>query len=179
MSGECYQIFFNNQSSNCQNNASYNDEQKYNLNYTVNWGAILPKKYKKFRCSFVFKSEFYSSITVAIPFLSAHGVVSMNLGRMNNYDCVNPSKCIGTISPTLYLSSNYTPVLNGAAVIPPVSYYTSNNSENNDFYIDYPQNSTVNISINKFSNTPLTIMPNYILTLTLEGILESELDHSC
>ena len=44
MSGECYQIFFNNQSSNCQNNASYNDEQKYNLNYTVNWGAILPKK---------------------------------------------------------------------------------------------------------------------------------------
>ena len=49
MSGEVYQVIFNNQNPNCQNNSvtAANALIKMNLNYTVNWGAILPKKYKK------------------------------------------------------------------------------------------------------------------------------------
>ena len=135
------------------------------------------KNIKKFRCSFILKSQTYYSSTDAVPFLVQNGIVSMSLGRMNTFDGVSPTSQIGTMSPVYLLTSNYTTSV--PSTIPPISYYASNNSDNNDFYIDYPQDTTVNISFLAFNNTLLVNMPNYILTLTLEGILESELDHSC
>jgi hypothetical protein len=48
---EAFQLIFNSQGSNVLNYGT-----RASVTYNVNWGAFLPKKYKKFHCQFVFKS---------------------------------------------------------------------------------------------------------------------------
>jgi hypothetical protein len=177
MSGEFYQIIFNNQGPNCQNNSSNAAGRKNNLNYTVNWGAILPKKYKKFHCKFVFKSELRSG-SLDAPLIIQDGLVSMSLGRMNSFDGVNPTKQIGLIYPDYPLPNLIDMGVAPANVVtPPLSCYKTTNNDNNDFFIDYPLDTTVNISMKTYAGALLTLMPNYVLILTLEGILMEDLDN--
>ena len=50
--GEIYQVIFKSQGKNIINNTNLNS-----VTYNVNWISILGNKYKKFKCSFIFKSQ--------------------------------------------------------------------------------------------------------------------------
>ena len=52
---EAFQVIFNSQGSNIVNNTNLSA-----VVYNVNWGAFLPKKYKKIQCQFVFKAQNYN-----------------------------------------------------------------------------------------------------------------------
>ena len=70
-----------------------------NLNsvlYNMNWGAYLPKKYKRFRCQYVFKSINYNG-----AILNANGLVSINLGKVNVFDGNSETKNLGFVYPVL------------------------------------------------------------------------------
>ena len=160
MSGERFLILFNSQGSNVVDNSNLNS-----VLYNVNWAAFLPKKYKKFHCQFVFKS-----INYTVAALTLNGFLSLNLGKGNVYDGNTETKNIGFVYPVLQNSG-------GANS----SFYSSTNNDNNDFYIDYPSNQQVLLSLKQFDNTspllsgagtagtPSKIL-HYVLYLSLEGI---------
>lgn len=237
MSAEKFLILFNSQGSNVMSNSNLNS-----VLYNMNWGAILPKKYKRFKCQYVFKSINYSG-----AILNANGLVSMNLGKVNVFDGNSEIKNLGFVYPVLAssgsaivatgtayqvgttlnivtmtsggvtlgstiqitggssgtitalvtgtgLTGSYTVTTSqtvGTSAVPVnffatgsnSTFYSSTNNDNNDFYIDYPVNQQVLVSLNQFDNkTPLlagagavnTVSKtlHYVLYLSLEGVIE-------
>ena len=147
---EAFQLIFNSQGANVVNGGNINA-----VVYNVNWGAFLPKKFKRFHCQFVFKSQNFAGG------LQNNGFVSMNIGRVNVYDGQQMSQNLGIIYP-VYLQAN-------------LSYYNSTNNDNNDFWIDYPINNTVTVSLNTFAGVAMGNMQNYVLMLNLIGIPNDEI----
>lgn len=148
---EAFQLIFNSQGSNVLNNTT-----RTAVVYNVNWGAFLPKKYKKFHCQFVFKSQNYGGN------LTDSGFVNMNIGRISVFDGLQMSSNLGVVYP-VYLLANT------------ASYYSSTNNDNNDFWIDYPINNTVTITLNTFGGAAMNNMPHYVIMMNLIGIQEDEL----
>ena len=157
MSGERFLILFNSQGSNVINNSNLN-----NVVYNLNWGSVLPKKYKRFHCQFVFKS-----INTTTP-LTLNGLVNINIGKVNVFDGNSMTTNLGFIYPVSVggVSTTY--------------FYNSTNNDNNDFFIDYPSNNQITISLKQFDNSTnlLTSTGNanttlhYVIYLSLEGIIE-------
>jgi hypothetical protein len=162
------------------------DKDNYNrVTYNVNWLSILPTKYKKFQCQFVFKSKYFNSAYTGDNRkydFKDNGIINMNIGRTNNYDGLQMSSDIGIIqgvSEVDGMRGMGTEVMsyNGSL------YYCSTINDNNSFSIDYPLNNQITISLNKFSsaspdNLLLPYMSEYCLFLTLTGILDNEIDKS-
>jgi len=150
MDGEMFQVIFNSQGANVVSNANLNS-----VIYNVNWGAFLPRKYKKFHCQFVFKSLNYAGI------LTDNGFVNMNLGTINSFDGYGMSSNLGIIYPIAQTAST--------------SFYNSTNNDNNDFSINYPTNLQIQIKLNTFAGVAISNMPHYCLLLNLRGITDTEL----
>jgi hypothetical protein len=108
---ESFLILFNSQGSNVQSNSD-----RSNITYFCNWGAYLPKKYKKFRCQFVFKSINYNAL------LMDNCLLGMNIGRSNVFDGVSTTNNLGCVYPVV-LSQN-------SLVTTAVSYGAVNNNTN-------------------------------------------------
>ncbi len=147
---ESFLVLFNSQGSNVINSSNINA-----VVYDVNWDSFLPRKYKKFQCQFIFKSQNYNGT------LTSNGFVNMNLGKMNVYDGNTQTANIGIVYPV---------------VVGNQSFYNSTNNDNNDFWISYPTNRQVTINLNNFNNTSvLANMQNYCLYLSLIGISDEEI----
>ena len=140
----------------CSRNPNVIDSTNINaVKYNVNWSTILPNKYKKFHCQFVFKSENTSTA------LTSNGFVGMDFGRVNVYDGLqNNSRMLGIIYP----------VTCGAQY-----FYNSTNNDNNDFWVDYPINNTVTLSLQTFAGGAITNMQHYCLILNMIGVDDNEL----
>ena len=154
---EQYQVVFCSRGNNVINNTNLNAVQ-----YTVNWGAFLPKKYKRFLCQFIFKSENYATSNGTI--LSNNGFVNINMGSGYTFDGVSRSNNFGIIYPV---------VLNYSATACS-SFYNSTNNDNNQFYMDYPFNNQVTITLNKFDGTAMGNMQHYALYLNMVGVTDTE-----
>jgi hypothetical protein len=150
---ESFQVIFNSRGPNVINNASLNAVQ-----YNVTWGAFLPTKFQKFHCQFVFKSENYNGVLVN------NGFVNLNTGKMNIYMNGNSfSNNLGIIYPVVTSANS--------------SYYNSTNNDNNDFWISYPSNNLITITLNEFDGvTPMPNMPNYVMILNLVGVANDDLN---
>ncbi len=148
---ESFQVIFNSRGANVINAANLNAVQ-----YNVNWGAFLPTKFKKFHCQFIFKSENFAGV------LTNNGFVNLNCGRVNVYDGHVMSYNLGIIYPVVTSANS--------------SYYNSTNNDNNDFWIDYPTNNMVTLTLNQFDNaTAMANMPNYVLMMNLMGVDDDDL----
>jgi hypothetical protein len=147
---EAFQVIFNSQGSNVLNNTNRNA-----VLYNVNWGAFLPKKYKKFHCQFVFKSLNYAGV------LTDNGFVNMNIGRVSVFDGLQMSTSLGVIYPVVLNATN--------------SFYNSTNNDNNDFWIDYPINNNVTLTLNTFAGAAMANMPHYTLMLNLIGVEDKDI----
>ena len=153
--GERFLVLFNSQGKNVINSSDLNFVQ-----YDVNWGSFLPKKYKRFHCQFIFKS--LNTATV----LSANGLIGLNLGKVNCFDGNSMTTNLGIVYP----------VINGANY-----FYSSTNNDNNDFYIDYPVNNQITLTLKQFDNYSsllgsggnLKTTLHYVLYLSLEGVEEN------
>jgi len=155
---ETYQIVFNSQGTNTMT-AVGTAAQRAAITYNVNWEALIPRnKYNKFRCRFVFKSIPYAGVGNN-GLLQEVGFVNMNLGRVNIYDGLQQSQNLGIIYAVLLIIT-----ANAQR-----SYYTCDNSNNNEFVIDYPNNSMITIGLNNFNGAILANMPHYVLILNLTG----------
>ncbi len=85
----------------------------------------------------------------------------MNLGRMNVFDGNSQTSNLGIIYPAV-CNNQY--------------FYTSTNNDNNDFWINYPSNRIITITLNQFDNaTAMTNMPHYAMYLSLTGIPDDEI----
>ena len=157
--GESYLLILNSQGSNVLDNTNRNG-----VLYDVNWSTFLPKKYKKFHCQFVFKSQTYINATASVDQLTNNGFLNLNCGRKNIYDGSQMSNNIGIICPV---------VLN-----PYNSFYSSTNSDNNEFWMDYPTSNQITVNLNTFSGTAMANMPHYCIYLSLVGIPEEQIDKS-
>ena len=154
---EIYQVIFNSQGTNLTTPIIFG--VRSSISYNVNWDAIIPKnKYNKFKCQFVFKSLNYTG-PGENGFLTDNGFVNMNLGRVNIYDGLQMSQNLGIVYPV---------ILNTTANFQS-SYYNCTNNDNNDFVIDYPNNTTVTITLNTFAGVAMGNMPHYVLILNLMG----------
>jgi hypothetical protein len=150
MSSEAFQVIFNSQGSNVLTPTT-TAANRTNITYYVNWTAFLPKKYKKFHCQFVFKSLNYANN------LTDNGFVNMNIGRVNVFDGQQMSTNLGIIYPVVLIANTQ-------------SYYSSTNNDNNDFWIDYPINNNVTVTLNTFAGASMSTMPHYVIMLNLIGI---------
>ena len=148
--GEMFQIIFNSRGSNIIDKNDLN-----NVIYSVNWGALLPTKYKKFRCKYAFKSEHFAGT------YSQSGFINMSLSRMNCYDGLQFCSNLGILYPVV--------LNNNSAVASLSSYFTSSNDS---FWIDYPQNTSITIGLKTYNGTSLSNIRDYILILTLVGIVD-------
>ena len=148
---EAYQVIFNSQGSNVINS----NAGKTSVVYNVNWGAFLPKKYKKFHCQFVFKSQNHAGN------LTDNGFVNMNIGRVSIFDGQQMSTNLGIVYPVILVANT-------------LAYYCSTNNDNNEFWIDYPINSTVTVTLNTFAGTAMTNMQHYVIMMNLVGIEDDE-----
>ena len=152
---EIFQIIFNTQGSNVMSPVG-NALARSSVTYNVNWGALLPMKYNKFNCQFVFKS-----INVA-GLLIDNGFLNMNIGRVNVYDGLQQSQNLGIVYP-VYLNT----IAGNLA-----SYYNSTNNDNNNFTMDYPNNNSVTLTLKNFDGiTPMTNMPHYVVILNVTGFI--------
>jgi len=154
------------------NSRGVNAIDKTNLNavkYFVNWGSILPKKFKKFNTQFIFKSE---NTGIA---LTDNGFVNMDFGKVNVYDGYSNYQNLGIVYPVAVQQTSTT--FN--------YFYNSTNNDNNNFYMDYPVNQVITVNLKKFDGTGMS-MPtgtpgaltanslNYVLILNLTGIEDDE-----
>lgn len=150
---EAFQLILNSQGANCLDVGAVN---KSSLRYSVNWGAFLPKKYKKYHCQFVFKSNNYVGV------LQQNGFVNINLGHVNCFDGSAMSSNLGMIYPVVL-----------TAVL---SYYSSTNNDNNDFWISYPSNQIITVNLLQFDNvTALANVPNYTIFMNFKGVHDDEI----
>jgi hypothetical protein len=149
---DSYSVVFCSRNPNVVSNADLN-----NVVYTVNWDAILPKKYKKFDCQFIFKSE--NTATV----LTNTGFIGMNFGSaINIYD--------GQQSTTQQLGIIY------PAVVGAQYFYSSTNNDNNNFRVSYPNQQLITLTLRNFDRvTNLANAPHYTLMLNLVGVLDEDL----
>ena len=156
---EAFQVIFNSQGSNVLNKDAAGVVANINaVVYNVNWSAFLPKKYKKFNCQFVFKSQNFANLSV-----TDNGFLNMNLGRVSVFDGQQMTTNLGIVYPVNLSASS-----NG------VGYYSSTNDDNNDFWIDYPLNNTVTLTLNTFAGGIMRSMPHYVVLLKLIGIDDDE-----
>jgi len=152
---EAFQVIFNSQGSNVLTPTA-TPANRASITYYVNWGAFLPKKYKKFHCQFVFKSQNYAGN------LTDNGFVNMNIGRVSVFDGQQMSTNLGIVYPVILVANTN-------------SYYSSTNNDNNDFWIDYPINNSVTVTLNTFGGqTAMTFMPHYVIMLNLIGIEDED-----
>ena len=153
---EAFQLIFNSQGSNVINKDANGNILNINaVVYNVNWTAFLPKKYKKFHCQFVFKSQNYGGN------LTDNGFLNMNIGRVSVFDGQQMTTNLGIVYPVVLVANA-------------ISYYSSTNNDNNDFWIDYPINNTVTLTLNTFGGTVMRNMPHYVVMLNLIGIDDEE-----
>jgi len=82
---------------------------------------------------------------------------------MNIYDGLAMTNNIGIIYP--YYTGN-------------TSLYNSTNNENNSFWMDYPLNTQVLVTLKTFTNANIPNMPHYCIYLSMVGILDDEIDKS-
>jgi len=168
---ERFTVIFNSRGSNVLfPDTTAADTNLKQVIYNVNWLSILPTKYKKIQCNFVFKSDkFESAFTddAVIDIFNHIGFINMNVGRTNIYDGLQMSNNIGSITPVVTIVTGSNDL-----------YYCSTTNDNNDFWIDYPTNNQITITFNKLNNTQLQYMAQYCLYLTLTGILDNEIDKS-
>lgn len=150
---EIFNIVFN--SRNAINYPAVLDQTINNLSYTVNWGSILPKKYTKFKCQFVFKSDTAANLTTV-------GSVNMNLGRMNVFNANSNIYNLGFINPQQSGTNVYS--------------YSSTNNDNTEFWIDYPVNNIITISLARLDGTNLMqgTFINYVLVLNLMAVEDDD-----
>ena len=159
MEGESFQVIFTTYGSNV-----ISKTQLYSVIYNVNWGAILPTKYKKFKCNFVFKSTILASTSTAFTDI---GFINMNLGTTSLFDGTTMTTNLGIISPSIEsgitatggLATNY-------------CSYCATASDNNDFYINYPTTNQITVKTNNISGNTIVGMRDYVLILNLIGIIE-------
>ena len=154
---EIFQVIFNTQGPNVMT-AVNNFAARTSVTYNVNWDALIPRKHNKFHCQFVFKSLNFSTANPGTS-LSDNGFVNMNLGRLNIYDGLQQSQNLGIVYPVIISS------VAGAYW----SYYNCTNNDNNDFVIDYPNNTSITITLSTFAGAPMANMPHYVLILNLRG----------
>ena len=140
----------------CSRNSNVIDSTNINaVKYNVNWPVILPKKYKKFHCQFIFKSENTGTA------LTSNGFVGMDFGRVNVYDGLqNNNRMLGIVYP-VNCGAQY--------------FYNSTNNDNNDFFVNYPVNYTVTVTLNTFAGASITNMQHYCLILNMIGVDDNEL----
>ena len=148
---ESYQVIFNSQTSDI-----INKDNLAAVVYNVNWGAFLPKKYKKFEMFYTMKTNHFTPISDG-----ELGMLNINLGRMENYNGNEASNDIGLIYP-VNLSGNITGL----------GYYTTNIGANPPIIVNYPYNNQITIRLNDFSGDFLNAVQNYICVLNLIGIEE-------
>jgi hypothetical protein len=155
---EIFQVIFNSQGTNTMT-AVVTAVNRAAITYNVNWDAIIPRdKYNKFKCQFVFKSLSFTPY-LGNGFLTDNGFVGMNLGRVNIYDGLQMSQNLGIVYPV---------ILSTTAGFQ-TSYYNCTNNDNNDFVIDYPNNTAITITLNNFNGAIMANMPHYVLILNLTG----------
>jgi hypothetical protein len=156
---EQYQVYFNSRSSNAIQDATLGLNK---VTYLMNWGSFLPKKYKRFLCQFIFKSENYSATDGTT--LTDNGFVNLSMGNTYTFDGSTRSNNIGIIYPviTTYSATNTS------------SFYNSTNNDNNQFYMDYPLSNSVVITLNRYDGTIMRNMPNYTIFLNLVGVSEED-----
>jgi hypothetical protein len=156
---EQYQVYFNSRSSNAIQDATLGLNK---VTYLMKWDSFLPKKYKRFLCQFIFKSENYAS-TNGIP-LSDNGFVNINMGNTYTFDGSTRSNNVGIIYPviTTYSATNTS------------SFYNSTNNDNNQFYMDYPLSNSVVITLNRYDGSVMRNMPNYTIFLNLVGVSDED-----
>lgn len=164
---ECFNLIFCSRTTQAIGGNVIDNSNLNAVKYFVNWGSFLPKKYKKFHCQFIFKSENYVSATSTNTTLNDNGFVSMDFGRVNVYDGLSNTQKLGIIYPVINTVGN-----NFQA------YYSSTNNDNNDFWIDYPTNQTITINLKNFAGNNMGNMPHYTLIMNLIGVLEEEMDKS-
>jgi hypothetical protein len=140
----------------CSRNSNVIDATNlYAVKYNVAWNAILPTKYKKFHCQFVFKSE--NTATA----LTQTGFIGMDLGRVNVYDGTGISnRQLGIIYP-VNVGAQY--------------FYSSTNNDNNDFFVDYPNNPVITLTLKTFAGANLNNPQHYCLILNMIGIDDNEM----
>ena len=159
---EQYQIYFSSRGSNAIAD-TISGLGLIKITYLMNWDGFLPKKYKRFLCQFIFKSENYSTTNGTV--LTDNGFVNIQMGSLYSFNGDSRSNNIGIIYPVI---TTYTP--NGNCS----SYYNSTNNDNNQFYMDYPLSQNVVISLNRFNNTAMANMQNYCLILNMVGVSDSD-----
>jgi hypothetical protein len=82
----------------------------------------------------------------------------MDFGNMKIYDGQAMTQNIGIIYPVAF---------NGTT-----TFLNSTNNDNNDFFISFPNNRNVTITIHTFSGADMTVVPHYALIMSLQGIEE-------
>ena len=147
---ETYQVILSSRTSNNTGTANLNV-----VTYYCNWASMLPvDKYSKYSCSFVFMSESY------VGLLASNGLVNVNLGRTQIYDGTTQSSNLGLIYP-VYLNTTAGGEL---------SYYNSNNCDNNSVII-YPSQNMVTVTLNDFAGDAMDNMQHYCLILNFNPCL--------
>jgi hypothetical protein len=63
---EIFQFVFNSQGLNVMSPTG-TPAQRASVTYNVNWGALLPDKYNRFNCQFIFKSLNYTAAAIVGP----------------------------------------------------------------------------------------------------------------
>ena len=146
---DTYNIIFNSRGSN-----AINSTKLYAVQYTVNWDAMLNRKYKRYKCNFTFRSEGTASTSTAIAY------INMSFGTNTNiFDGTSRSDIIGCIN-ILNTISRY--------------FYLSTTNDNPSFTMGYPNQNLITLNINTFSGAALIDMTNYVLILNMVGIPDDE-----
>lgn len=153
---DSYLVIFNSQGQNVLNATSLTS-----VIYNVNWTSFLPKKYKTFKCNFIFKSLNANSI------LTDNGFVNINTGPINVFSGDQMTSNLGIIYPVI------TNTTSGNLR----SYYNSTNNDNNDFTMSYPINNQITLSLKTFAGADMGNMPHYTLILSLVGVDDDKLDN--
>ena len=152
---ESFSVILSTTSSNAQTSGLANYS---NVNFYVNWDAILPRKYKQFIVSMVFKSDAVGTLATSV------GNISVNLGKINVSNGISPITNLGFCVPTVLGSTN--------------SFYQSTSNDVIPVSCQYPMNNIVNVSIltnaggNVFGGTTV----NWSLYLNFTGIDGLELE---
>ena len=146
---DSYNIIFNSRGSN-----AINSTKLYAVQYTVNWDAMLNRKYKRYKCNFTLRGD-----STASP-LTVMAYVNMSFGcQTNSFDGTSQSDNIGCIN--IYSSaSRY--------------FYLATMNDNPSFTMGYPNLNLITLNINAFSGAILQDFTNYVLILNMTGIPDDE-----
>ena len=148
---ESFSVILSTTSSNAQTSGLANYS---NVNFYVNWDAILPRKYKQFIVSMVFKSDAVGTLATSV------GNISVNLGKINVSNGISPITNLGFCVPTVLGSTN--------------SFYQSTSNDVIPVSCQYPMNNIVTVSIltnaggNLFSGT--TSWSLYLNFVGIDGL---------